>query len=576
MLQFFNFGPSLQKWVQILYCDIESCIIQNGWMSNYFKITRGIRQGCPLSALLFVIAVETLALKIRNDENIHGITISNGDSVTEIKSAQFADDTTVFVRDKNSIENVLLAVSEFTKVAGPELNMKKTEGLWLGKTNDNTFMEIQWAQKPVKYLGIYFGRDKNKLQELNWINKVIKLKQIINNWKVRQITIFGRITIAKSLGISQILYNASVLETPKQVIKTINKLLFNFIWKSKIDKVKRNTIIGNFDDGGLKMVDIESQIKALKIMWVKRICDTTNGSWKVTVKYVLHLCGGVPLIFNFNCFPEDFDKIADVNNISMFYIEMLKSWFELKEERDTTFFADPIEIKNQIIWGNSLINLKGKPLLFHHWIKSGFIFIGDIWKEEFLPVRDIRDKLINTNNYIAEIVQIKASIPHAWKTTLRTVNLQQFIVPNTFSNDIFIHMKDQSVELKNIKSKVAYNIFVNKKKCINKKQYYWENYFDSPINFTWTSIWNFKLKEIAINKYREFNVKFLNNLLPNKVNLLKWNVSQNNVCDTCNTTEDLEHYIFKCKVLNLFWDKIRNLIHSISDGNICVNFETPS
>ena len=134
-------------------------------------------------------------------------------------------------------------------------------------------------------------------------------------------------------------------------------------------------------------------------------------------------------------------------------------------------------------------------------------------------------------------------------------------------------MNDQSVELKNIKSKVAYNIFVNKKECI-KKKYYWENYLDSPINFTWTSIWNFKLKEIAINKYREFNVKCLNNLLPNKVNLLKWNVSQNNVCDNCNTTEDLEHYIFKCKVLNLFWDKIRNLIHSISDGNICVNFET--
>ena len=92
-LQHFGFGPSLSSWVRLFYCNIESCVLNNGWTSNFFNLSRGVRQGCPLSPYLFILSVEILAEAIRNKSEIRGIKIQD----TEFKSSQYADDTTLIL-----------------------------------------------------------------------------------------------------------------------------------------------------------------------------------------------------------------------------------------------------------------------------------------------------------------------------------------------------------------------------------------------------------------------------------------------------------------------------------------------
>ena len=70
-----NFGLNFRKWIHILYHNITACCTNNGHITNFFGITRGIRQGCPISALLFILVAETLANKICLDETIVGITV---------------------------------------------------------------------------------------------------------------------------------------------------------------------------------------------------------------------------------------------------------------------------------------------------------------------------------------------------------------------------------------------------------------------------------------------------------------------------------------------------------------------
>jgi alanine dehydrogenase len=69
-------------------------VINNGWISEIFKNTRGSRQGYPLSALLFVISVEIMALRLRENKNINGIKVKIDEKAHIIKISQLADDTT--------------------------------------------------------------------------------------------------------------------------------------------------------------------------------------------------------------------------------------------------------------------------------------------------------------------------------------------------------------------------------------------------------------------------------------------------------------------------------------------------
>ena len=107
-LKRFNFGEKFINWIRILYTDIKACVGNNGFFSEFFKLTRSIRQGCPISALLFLLVAEVLAIDIRNDINIKGIQIEN----IELKISLMADDTTLFLAD---IDSLILAIDKFKK-----------------------------------------------------------------------------------------------------------------------------------------------------------------------------------------------------------------------------------------------------------------------------------------------------------------------------------------------------------------------------------------------------------------------------------------------------------------------------
>ena len=102
-LETFNFGENFRKSVKVIYKNISGCVINNGFSSPFFLLQRGVSQGCPLSGLLFVIAVELLSIAIRSSDTIKGIQVLN----KEIKLSQYADDTAVFCRDKHSLKELL-------------------------------------------------------------------------------------------------------------------------------------------------------------------------------------------------------------------------------------------------------------------------------------------------------------------------------------------------------------------------------------------------------------------------------------------------------------------------------------
>ena len=117
--------------------------------SNFFTLERGVRQGDPLSPYLFVIAVETLAIAIRQNSDIKGIYI--GDE-HETKLLQYADDTTAILADTNSAKVLFELLDRFRNISGLKINCSRTEGMWIGslKESKEEHFGIKWPKIPIK------------------------------------------------------------------------------------------------------------------------------------------------------------------------------------------------------------------------------------------------------------------------------------------------------------------------------------------------------------------------------------------------------------------------------------------
>ena len=128
-LEAFNFCPQPRQWITVLYNNITSCVLNNGFATRHFNLGRGFRQGCPLSGIVFVIGVEILSNAIKRSREIEGIQIDPNNS---IKITQYADDTTIFVKDVRSVHRLFDLLQQFENCSGLRINQSKSEILWLG------------------------------------------------------------------------------------------------------------------------------------------------------------------------------------------------------------------------------------------------------------------------------------------------------------------------------------------------------------------------------------------------------------------------------------------------------------
>ena len=140
-------------------------------------MSRGVRQGDPLSAYLFIIALETLAIKIRNNDPIKGFRI--GGETTKL--SLFADDMTCFSRDKESYTCLFAILKSFGSCSGLRVNHEKKEILALASNivrekdlNSHKICET------IKIVGVYFGYDEKQRKDLYHRQTLKSIKKSIH------------------------------------------------------------------------------------------------------------------------------------------------------------------------------------------------------------------------------------------------------------------------------------------------------------------------------------------------------------------------------------------------------------
>ena len=271
--------------MNVIYSDINSVVINNGWVSPAFFLERGVRQGCPLSPLLYCLVVETLGQAIRRDTSIQGIPIP-GSNNKQSKVSQYADDTTLILANDFSINKAFRIINIFERGSGSRLNSQKTEGLWLGPLAGRSYgpVNITWVTDKLKILGVYFGNAN--LDHANWDNRVTKLEKRLNLWHLRTLSLKGKSLIINSLGASGLWYTATVLPMPESIHTRVTKAIFKFLWNGKTEQVRRDVCQLPFDQGGLAVINPLEKSRALKLRWVPRVGDSSYESkWVYFSRY---------------------------------------------------------------------------------------------------------------------------------------------------------------------------------------------------------------------------------------------------------------------------------------------------
>ena len=260
----------------------------NGFLSEPYKIKRGIRQGDPLSCLLFDLGIEPLACMIRKDANLKGFMIPG---IKEpIKASFFADDTNLFLSREDSFDYAQALLNDWCRVSGAKFNMEKTEIIPIGsKEHRNQIIttrkinqsdsdpldariRIAKEEEAIRLLGAWIGNDAN--DSAPWEATLDKVKGKLENWGKMKPSMMGRSTIIRAVVGGQTQFLTTAQGMPKRIEDALTKMTRDFMWEDDSSpRIALDILQRPIEEGGLNLLDIRARNEAIEIVWIKKYLD---------------------------------------------------------------------------------------------------------------------------------------------------------------------------------------------------------------------------------------------------------------------------------------------------------------
>ena len=200
---------------------------------------------------------------------------------------------------------------------------------------------------------------------------ISKVQSLLQQWSKRRLTLFGRITVIKSLALSKFIHLFSALPNPPgELIKRLDILFFKFLWNLGPDRVKRSIIIKDLSAGGLRMVHINVFIKSLKITWLRRVMQNSkNVFW--------YMLAGIDFQKLFK-FGMGYAKRFKQNLQNPFWKNVLQNWADFCKDYKIDSINQNLDSP---LWYNENL-LNGIDFCILDWHDKGIILVSGIIDEE--------------------------------------------------------------------------------------------------------------------------------------------------------------------------------------------------
>ncbi|MCU7801464.1 MAG: hypothetical protein KZQ70_15365, partial [gamma proteobacterium symbiont of Lucinoma myriamae] len=513
VLDFYNFGDSFKQWIKVFYTNIQSCVTVNGHLSDWFYLQRGCRQGEPLSPYLFIVCAEILAALIRNHKDIKGIKMGN----TEFLISQYADDTSIILDGtKKSLENCMNVLKFYADASGLFMNIDKTSVIWIGarKNSEIRFFEeynLCWNNSEFLVLGVKFPQNLEDIVELNYRDKLESMKKIFLNWSKRILTPLGKITVIKSLALPKINHLILSLPNPsKKIIKEIQNMFYNYLWSEGPDKIKRSTIVQNYDMGGLRMIEVGTFMNSLKLTWLRRILVNTN-------KYIATVKELYPVITDCVKFGSTYFDLRRCQIDNQFWKDVA---YSIKLFLESVVPVNWNEALSVPIWYNSSIKVGGSAVCYKNWMEKGILFVNDLLNRngDLISFETFQEMFSVQSNFL-QFEGLSNSI----RNFLHTCRFQHF--PNRDNNPILPLLARYI--LKNKKgSRDIYDKLV-KKEIIPTSLIKWRKDLNLSPQLEWKKLFALPFKITKDTNLRWLQIRINHRILGTNYLLSKMNIQTN-------------------------------------------------
>lgn len=548
-LQCYGFGNKFISMIKTLYNDVNSNVLLFPFTTQRFPVQRSVRQGCPLSAFLFLIVTELLATSLLKSKEFDGICVFN----REIRVTQLADDTVLFLKNKYQIKHAFELINKFSEASGLCLNISKCEILPIHNIPDKIINDIP-VKNSVKYLGIQIDGNESSRQELNFMPKIKKNKMIFNMWLQRDLSIIGRVLLTKAEGVSRLVYPALSLPVHESTCKEINQMFTHFIWKNKQHYLKKEIICNKISRGGLEMLDFNLMNNSFKVKWIKKYLENPESIWFCIPHNIFKQIGGLKFVLSCN-----FNVTKLPLKLSLFHQQVLMAW--------KLCYIHNFSPHKTIIWNNENITVNNKSIYFQNWIDKGIIFLeqffinGNSLSYEILIKRH---RFNVTHESFNEFCVLAKAIPSGYRQLMKSPNNSG----KERTLDLYIgNTLIQSSKCNNIIIRESFNM----NKTTPKGKFVWNSVLS---NINWENAWMLPYKFCLNNKIKELQFKILHNIYPSNYKISKY-VLIDSKCDMCSKDkETLIHLFYCCEFSLKMWMDFELFLFTVTKKHITIDCKT--
>lgn len=538
----FKLGTGYIDWVKLLYRSHKATVTTNSCCSSPFPLGRGTPQGCPLSPLMFALAIEPLAELIRSTPAIKGFLI-NGKTH---KISLYADDVLLYLVDiDTTIPSLLDCLQQFGHISGFKVNLTKTEAMPVGAlagSSPPSGFPFHWSPKEITYLGIKIGPSLRKLIKLNLTPVTMRIREDLHRWGTLPVSWLGRISVLKMNILPRLLYPLQMLPNtiPNSFFSNLNKLFTQFLWQGKRVRMKIGRLQRNKNNGGLGVPNIcfyywASQMRYI-YEWVNP--DVTN-TW---IDIESRNCGVLKLK---DCPFVNHKKAKQEVHDNFIVLNTLNTWSKIKVH---------FKLKNNFsllapIWRNPDFLPSCQDPVFKVWQEKGLDQLAKLF----------------TGGTMESFESLKSKYSLQQSHFFRFLQIRHYVIRNmqTSSSSFLENLLVQPLPKKFISC--MYKAFdVNSNYSTDHIRRQWQIDLECQIGEdTWTTIMKNTLTILSCNNDRERQFKILHRLHYTPLMRGRLGLSSSN-CNKCDREiGTYAHMFWKCSKIQMFWNEVKKELDTL-------------